>query len=283
MPRRCWIALLGLAPLCTGCFAFRTLPPELERPLWRPADEIPPEQKNCVYTFVFGTLDVFDHGNPASLRDHLTHLGFVKTYYGQSPHLSYFAAKLREIAAACPQARFAVIGYDAGAAAAADLAAEARMAGVSVDLLVFVEPHSLPGGCDESLAAHVVTIHGDGDLFGVAPACGEVVPIENTHRSAVPNHCVTIEVLERELTLIAMGVAIPPRVDPPKVPLVDPFPAPRKTARRVLPLPAEWRFLEPYGSPKTIAQPAESLPTPATEGLPSPRVVEQDALRKFGR
>jgi len=275
MPCRRWITLLGFVPLLAGCVAFREMPPELERPLWRPSDEIPPERKNCVYTFVFGTLDIFDKGHPSSMRDHAIHLGFVKTYFGQSPHLSYFAAKIREIAAHCPTARFAVVGFDNGAAPAAELAVEARKAGVFVDLLVFVEPFLLPDGCNENLAGHVVTIHGNGGLHGItAPTCGEVVRIDDANHSAVPNHRVTIEVLERELTLIAMGVALPPRSDPPKLPLVEPMPAPRKTPRRVLPLPAEWRFLEPYRGFETGSKPVDPPTMNNPQLLPHPRVVE---------
>lgn len=272
MPRWRWIALLGFVPLLTGCFAFRSLPPEVERPLWRPTDEIPPEQKNCVYTFVFGTLDFLDAGQTDALRGHLIEMGFVKTYHGQSHHLSYFATKLREIAAHCPEAKFAIIGYSTGASSAAELAIEARKADIPVELLLFLEPAATCRSCDDTLAGHVMTIRGDGGIFGCTPTtCGELALIENAHRSAVPTHEVTMEILERELMLIAFGVSLPPRIDHPKKPLVEPFPPPRQTPRHVKPLPAEWRFLQPYGGLGAEVKVVEELPPSPGEKLPAPR------------
>ncbi|WP_157369775.1 hypothetical protein [Zavarzinella formosa] len=277
MPRRCWITLLGLVPMFTGCIAFRSMPPEVERPLWRPSDEIPPEQKNCVYTFVFGTLDPFDSGHTCGLRDHLIHMGFEKTYFGQSPHLSYFAEKMREIAAHCPAARFAIAGYDTGAVPAAELAVEARKAGIAVELLVFLEPAAHHKGCDDFPAGHVITIRGNDSLFGLTPADhGELVVAENAHRSSIPTHAITIEVMERELCLIAMGVEMPGRLIEPKQPLVKPFSAPRNTPRRVTPLPAEWRFLEPYGAWGMNISNAGPSSMTNPETLPPPRVAEDN-------
>ena len=274
MPRWRWIAILGLAPMFTGCLAFNARPPELERPLWRPSDEIPPEQKNCVYTFVFGTPDLLDAGQTCVLRDQLISLGFVKTYYGHSHHLSYFAGKMREIAANCSTAKFAIVGYDSGTISAAELAVEARKADVPVELLVFLDPARICEGCDATLARQVMTIRGDGGLFGhTPPTCGDVVIIEDAPHSAIPAHEVTVEVLERELMLIAMGTDLPRRLDLPRKPLVEPFPPPRQTVRRPKTLPAEWRFLEPYGGLGNGFQSGANLPQHQPEVLPEPRVV----------
>lgn len=276
MLRRLSISLFGLVPLLTGCFAFQMRPPEIERPLWRPSDEIPPEQKNSVYTFVFGTLDVFDSGCTSGLRDYIVHLGYGKTYFGQSVHLSYFAQKMRDIAASCPDARFAIVGYSSGSVPASELAVEANKVGIPLELLVFIDPSSMCTGCDEALATRVLTINKANHMLGWVPlSCGEEVLIESGHHNGIPTHPVTIEVMERELNLIAMGIGLPPRVDLPRQPMVPAFPPPRKTTPKMAPLPAEWQFLDPFRK-NILPNEGTKLPQPeTTETLPPPRVIEK--------
>ena len=224
------LTLCAGLPVLTGCLNFAHPTPVYRPEEWRPADELPNESKSCVYVFLFNGPDPLGYCNVAGIRDHLNQIGFGKTYFGQALHLSYFAEKIRFIAANCPEARFVIIGYDTGACEARTLACKAKQAGINLDLLLFLEPRGISSVAAE-LATHTITIRGTdcGWLGAGNDYAGDVVRLEGVHKLCVPSHADTLNILERELTLIGMAVSFPPRNDPPKKPLIEPFPAPRET------------------------------------------------------
>ena len=94
----------------------------------------------------------------------------------------------------------------------------------------------------------------------------------------MPAHPFTLELVEREAVLLAMGVPIPPRRPAPAVVLVPPMPAPRDTRPAPKELPPEWQFLrfrEPW---LHLAPPPVGTPEP----LPYPRRLP-DELPPPGR
>lgn len=265
MLRRFTYLLLGIVPWVTGClhFVHPTTPIRIED--WRPSDDLLPESKNCIYVFILNGHDPLGYCNLEGVKHFLHDIGFGKTYYGQIAHLSYFAGKMRELHLHCPESRFVIIGFDHGAATAQDLAVEAKKSHIPVDLLVYLEPQgTVP--IAEPLATQTMTVHGNGPLFGYTDVIGvgDELLLENVHKSAVPTHPETLAMLERELTLIAMGVAFPPQIAEPPVPLMEQLPAPRLKDARPQAIPATWRMPTSYWG---------QMPIRTAETLPPPRVI----------
>src|SRR5438105_6504376 len=124
------IGILAALPALAGCMHFVHRPPDCDEFIHRPSDSVPDESKSCVYVFLIDPLDPFVTANTTALRDHIQKLGFVKTFYGQSCHASYFLEKMHSIQARCGEsARFVLIGYDRGADAAQQLARTAAETG----------------------------------------------------------------------------------------------------------------------------------------------------------
>ena len=272
MRRRAIALLLAGLPFVGGCLNFAHPLSQPCHEVWRPADDLPTESKNCVYVFIFNGLDPLEYSNMSGVRDHLHDLGFGKTYYGQDLHLSYFAEKLRYIHERCPSARFAIIGYDSGAVAAQSLAREGAKAGIPIDLLAYLEPDGVTPHYGENLAGNTITIWGESSQFCPKPVLGnDVYRLVSVGKSAIPSHPQTLGILERELTIIGMAAPVLPRLNEPRVPLVDPFPPPRSTKPNPKSLPPAWNFVRPYESWAN----AVPVPVAVPEILPQPRVVPE--------
>jgi hypothetical protein len=259
---------VALLPALTGCLHFAHPVPPVALEDWRPADDLTPESKNCVYVFLFNGHDPLGYCNMAGIRNYLHDIGFVKTYYGQAAHLSYFAAKMRELNRHCPESRFVIVGFDYGAETAQDLAVEAKKAGIPIELLVYLEPQGTVPVYDP-LANQVFTVRGKGPLFGSTDVigAGDEVILEGISKAHVPTHPETLALLERELTLLAMTIGFPPHIVEEPKPLVDPIPAPREKNPRPKAIPPVWRMPTSYWGNTPRNGP--------TEMLPPPRVVPQ--------
>jgi hypothetical protein len=259
MPRRVFALVLALLPALAGCGHIYHVP--CDAPLWRPADTVPESSKARVHVFLFDSFDPFAAGQLADLRDHLQGLGFGKTHYGWGHHLDEFEIDLGTISADEPDARFAIIGCGTGAKAARQLAAFADAIGATADVVIYVEPAGLDPAAEPAPALQTFTLRAadlgepDGTFVG-----------RHFHRSEVATHPMTLEVVERELTLIGLGVPVAPRPPAPPVVLVPPMPAPRETIPIPKELPPEWQFLR-RRAPWLQLTP----PPPGPEPLPYPR------------
>ena len=267
--------LIGLLPAVTGCLHFVHPNPKLDPCVWKLSDQVPEESKSCVYVFLFDPLDPLTCSNLKGVRDYIHQLGFPKTYYGQHPHLSYFLEKMRWIHGKCGSARFALVGYDVGADSARQLAELAALEGIPVELVLFLEPRGSEFS-DEGVAA----------LSTLTLRAADLPPIEKHHdgehsthqvgKTGVPTHPKTLAVLERELSLIAMTVPPPVRLEAKRVLLVEPMPQPREITPKPRPLTDDWQFLRPRNpwtdGPDPSRKPAETLPLPKSlPGLPAPK------------
>jgi len=272
MHHRPYVWLIGLLPALTGCLHFVHPNPKVDPCTWKLSDQVPDESKSCVYVILFDPLVC---SNLKGVRDYIHQLGFPKTYYGQHPHLSYFLEKMRWIHGKCGSARFALIGYDAGADAAKELAELAAQEGIPVDLLLFLEPRGDEFAGESTPAMSSITLR-----------AADLPPIEKHHdgehsthpvgKTGVPTHPKTLAILERELSLVAMTIPPPVRAEVKLVPLVDPIPPPREITPKPQPLAAEWQFLRPRNpwtdGPDPSRKPGETLPLPKSlPGLPAPK------------
>lgn len=267
--------LIVLLPALTGCLHFVHKNPKSDPCVWKLSDQVPEESKSCVYVFLFDPLDPLTCSNLKGVRDYLHQIGFIKTYYGQAPHLSYFLEKMQAIHGRCGTARFAVVGYHVGADSARQLADLASQSGLPVDLVLYLEPRGDAASELPAKSLNTITLRAE-----------DLPPIEKHHdgehsthqvgKTGVPTHPKTLSILERELSLIAMTVPPPVRPEAKKVPLVDPMPHPREGTPKPRELPEEWQFLRPRNPwrerPQVPQKPEETLPTPmGLPELPAPK------------
>ena len=262
--RRLLLCSMFLLPASTGCLHVFHESPPIHPTDWRPTDEIPDEAKSCLYVFLIDSTDPRYCGSMANVGSYINELGFGKTFCGHAIHRSYFSDKVRLIQAQCPSARFAVISSNDGACAAQQLASVAAQEGITIDLLIYIEPNCDIGDASD-LAIRSFAIQGRHFCFGTADFQGETVIMEMADRGGVPTHRETLDVLERELALIAMSIPPRPREPIQLVNLVAPIPRPRDKTPAPKPLPAEWRFLHPWGyAPESFSshEKIERLPVP---------------------
>ena len=260
MFRRAFALVLAALPALIGCGHIYRVP--CDAPPWRPADTVPDSSKACVHVFLFDCYDPFAAGWVGEVRGHLHHLGFGKTHYGWPHHLKDFQVDLGTLSAENPDARFAVIGFGTGAKAARDLAAFADTIGAPVDAVILLEPAGLDPADEVAAAGNTFVLRGT-DLNAYGPG---FVP-RHFQKAEVATHPTTLELIERELVLMAMGVPIPPRKPAPPVVLVPPMPPPRDTRPAPRELSPEWQFLR-LRAPWLHLPP---VPPPVPEPLPYPR------------
>ena len=102
-----------------------------------------------------------------------------------------------------------VLGFSVGARTARDLVESLRPDGVTVDLLMYCGPVTIPNdpSCHPANALHVVSVYGQ----GLDWICGSLDGADNIHYPSTyhfgtPTNPQTIETLARELTEVASRV-----------------------------------------------------------------------------
>jgi hypothetical protein len=236
-----------------------------------PCTTLPPCNRDHVYVFLIHGLDPFNFANLSGVRDYIQGLGFHKTYYGQLYHAAYFKKELHRIHDADPDAHFVLIGFSFGANMVRDLALEAKKDGFQIDLLVYLggntldnTPHDRPDN-----VAMVVNVLATGCIWnGTTFDDAENINLPDVWHFGSPTHRVTLEVLARDLALVASRVGATTGPAEPSMPAAsDTEPTPRP----VMPQPAakrdEWDFLKPtptlsYSAP--AAQPPDQAVTAST-------------------
>jgi hypothetical protein len=208
--------------------------------------------RNHVYVFLLDGMDPFDWANLRGVRDYVQSLGYVKTYYGQLYHASSFEKEIRRLHREDPDARFVLIGFSFGANVVCHLTQATKDDDVHIDLLVYLGGNTLknrPEDRPENVCKLVnILATGciwNGDTFDGA----ENVQYSDRWHFGSPSHPYTLDVLSRELALVAARVPI---VEPaPSVPEEGPVPR-RAEVQSAGEDGAEWDFLKPasvYGKP----------------------------------
>ena len=272
MSRRPYALLLAVLPVLAGCGHIYQKPC-IDGPPWRPSETVPDEMKVCVYVFLFDSFDPFAAGRLADVRDHLHHLGFGKTYYGWPHHLKDFQVELGTVHADRPNARFAVIGHGTGARAARDLVVFADTIGVPIDTVIYLEPCGLDVVAAPEAALSTFVVH----AADLGPAAATFAG-RHFQKADVSAHPETLNLIEREVTLLGLSVPPPKRLPAKPVFLVEPLPPPRDVIPIPKELPLEWQFLRPRHPWLPPPPPApggdETLPYPKRlPDLPPPKPV----------
>src|SRR5271166_4331143 len=188
-----------LLPGCLSCFnPIPDLPPEIQQK----CQSVGPYCRNNVYVILVNGIDPLCCGNLKGVRDYLNSLGFVKCYYAQLYHEGCLLEELREIRDVHPEARFAIVGFECGAGPAKTLARKASEEGLSVDLLMLLQPKNLLGDLNAALPAipRVVAVRaGNSESMGLGDVA-ESVRVACTTHYGVPTHPVTLQRLADELS-----------------------------------------------------------------------------------
>jgi hypothetical protein len=193
-------------------------------------------------------MDPFDYANLEGLRDYLHRLGFNKTYYGQLYHTWHFQRELCRIHQEDPYAHFVLIGFSFGANMARNIAQGAKEHGIRIDLLVYLGGNTLkniPRDRPENVG-QIINILASGCIWNGAWLDDAV----NVHEIDVwhfgsPTHPQTLELLSRQLSLIACAVPIMEPPEPKPMPTLEEEPTPRPVQTTVSAKRDEWDFLKP--------------------------------------
>lgn len=212
----------AVAPGCTTCHHAAQ---EVSRsPEPAGLNGLPACQRDRVYVFLVSGNDPFGLGQLTGLRDRLNECGFAKVYCGRWLHGTAFEKEVRRIHSDDPDARFVVIGYSLGAAAADATAARLAADGVPLDGLVELAPVYLPLSPPVPVpAARRVVLVPHGADPAIAPGA-EAIHVPGVGHFSLPTHPTAVRtVLE---TLEAAAARVPEYVpDGPSLPLLD-SPAP---------------------------------------------------------
>lgn len=278
----CWLLVIGLsAPGCLSC----THPiPAPEPEITAPCQAVPPSCRKHVYIFILNGLDPLYAANLDGLRCYLTNLGFTQIYSGECYHAIEFGCDVRRIHTEDPDAHFVLIGFSAGANAAAYVADLVRTDKVAIDLLVYLDGCLLKDGAESRPwnACHILNIVGGCAKHHEGM---ENVDAPGVWHFGTPSHPVALCALARELTAIAEKVPFQPEPEPipllmptPTLPVTPgqglvPLPPPpademAPTPRPVVPQPTserdDWDFLKPASTLQSLHE--EGVPTGALKG-----------------
>lgn len=268
-----WLAVGLVAALATpGCLScLNPVPP--------PSDEarqlcaqFPGPCRAGVYVFLLDGCDPLGCANFRGVRDYLTQLGFVRTYYGQFYHDAAMVQEIIRLRREDPFARFVVVGYEYGSTAARRVVIDAAAAGVEIDMLALLEPKATVADLPplDGVRRVVVVRSSKWSNKEVADDVVEVVTLPCHWRFGVPTHPVTLDLLAEEVSNIAQLVpytpadveAFPPILD-------DPAPTPRPVVAKRPKSFDEWDFLKPVSRPKPTADGAIEGNIPDRGGRPS--------------
>jgi hypothetical protein len=209
--------------------------------------EVPQCARNHVYIFIVHGVDPLDCANLKGLRDYVQSLGFIKTYYGQLYHSSYFAKEIRRIHQEDPDARFVLAGFSFGANSVRDLAHAVEPDGVPIDLLVYLGGNTLKNVPEDrpANATRIINILATGCIWN-GDTLDDAVNLNypDVYHFGSPTHVQTLCLLATELTEVAARVPI---VEWQLPPLEEEAPTPRPLAPATTESQTEdeWDFLKP--------------------------------------
>ncbi len=262
-----WLPPLSFVLLsASGCLCYLHPLESMKPEFVEPCRTVPKCSRDHVHIIFVHGMDPFDCANLAGVRDYVQQLGFHKTYYGQLYHSHHFESELRRIHEEDPDARFVLIGFSFGANMARDLAQSAKKNGITIDLLVYLGGNTLknvPRDRPENVG-RVINILANGRIWnGDTLEQAENIQVPDVWHFGSPTHPYTLEVLARELAMVASAVPFVEPIQPPVRPREESAPTPRPVTEQKPAPRDEWDFLKPVsrlgGSvTSTAAQPSAS-------------------------
>jgi hypothetical protein len=284
---RRWARWLVAAGLLSGPGCMCYLHP-LDSPsavLAEPCSGVPKGARDHVYVFLVHGMDPLDYANLTGLRDFIQDLGFRNTYLGQLYHPPYLYRQILRVHQEDPDARFVLIGFSFGANMVRYLAQDMKAHDIPVDLLVYLGGNTLHNNDYDQPenVKRILNILASGAIWhGDTMDRAENIQVTDVWHFGSPTHPRTVELLSRELAVVAASVPVEVPADPEPEPETGPTPRP-VTAQA----PAhgeEWDFLKPVGHlsllPGAAAAPAANpvplpRPAPRATGILTGRTTER--------
>jgi hypothetical protein len=250
-----------LMPGCLSCFnPIAYLAPDIQQE----CQSISPQCRDNVYVVLVDGIDPLGCGNFKGVREYLNSLGFVKCYYAQVYHEKCLLDELRYVRSVHPDARIAVVGFECGAGPAKSLACKALEEGLSVDLLVLLQPKILlvDSTAPSQTIPRVVALQTDEpEMTNPIWDPDESIKVPCGSRYRVPTHAVTLQTLAEELSQLAANAPVTIQlVDPPSSLQDKAEPTPRPVVPTRRKSTDEWDFLKPgFGGHPGQTGPVSSL------------------------
>jgi hypothetical protein len=266
MTKRFWAvgAVLAIVVVNTGCVT--CCHKSYAQALANGAEcELPPDCRGRVYVFLLHGITPTTECGLSKLREKLAVRGFAKVGEGELASGFCIASEIKTIHKCEPEAKFVLVGYDLGAAAAVCLSRELAVKGIPVASVVLLDPMGplptdrceiptllITSGTTTTRALH--TLH---------------VAVPDAKHHTLPAHPVTVESITSLLMEIAAS-EIEPLIDPvpawsyKHAPEMRPFVPPTGT---------EWDFLAEQGPPLPIGTRAISQPVPMQQPVTSAQAV----------
>lgn len=253
-----WLALGLVAALatpgCLSCLHPAPAPPDETRQM---CAQFPEPCRAGVYVFLLNGCDPLGCANLRGVRDYLARLGFVRTYYGQFYHDAVMVEEIVRLRREDPFARFVVVGYEFGAAAARRVVIDAAAAGVEVDMVALLEPKATAADLPPLDGARRFVIIRSTKWWSkeAVEESAEVITLPCHSRFGVPTHPVTLDLIVEEVSHLAQLVPFTPDEVEGFPPILDdPAPTPRPVAEKRPKSFDEWDFLKPVSRPKPAAE-----------------------------
>jgi hypothetical protein len=164
-----------------------------------------------VHVVVINGFDPSQITNAVGLAHYLETSGFPHIYYSTQWASYKYLERIREIKAADPSARIAVIGYSMGVCCARKLAQRSKEQGITVDLLVYMDAfaanHSPEhAATDAKRIVNIITVPRLG-IFGSEPLAGaqNYQFLDVRHVNVPTDSLIVQRVLEELVALTSAG------------------------------------------------------------------------------
>jgi hypothetical protein len=203
--------------------------------------EVAPAPQPCnrehVYVFMVNGLTVLPHiyGSMNPVGRTLSEHGYCHNETATHYYRWSFQNKIRCIHQSDPQARIVLVGYSIGSGVIHSMARTFEKEGIPIALMVYLDGHSIVNHFDEKFCnvERVVNINSSSHILkGCAvPHADYTVQIESSRHLSVPKKEATLEVLLRELDMVAATVPPPPvemNIQPQPIPPAEAAPVEKK-------------------------------------------------------
>jgi hypothetical protein len=239
MNHKTWIAgaVLGIVLANTGCVSCCS---KSYAKAWTNGAEceLPSDCRSNVYVFMVDGVTPTINCGLGTLREKLAECGFAKIGLGDIASIPCIAFEIKRLSRCEPDARFVLVGYDFGGAAAVCLSRELSAKGIPIEAVVLLDPL----GCSGSSGTHALLIT-SGKATSSALFSSRVVVPEANHFN-LPTHPATVNAICDLLKEIAIrnyqpGELLLPEWQYPHAPAMRPIPVEQG---------GPWDFLADNGS-----------------------------------
>lgn len=206
-----------------------------------PTCEVPRGCRDRVYTFLVNGVNPWGSNSLDELEACMHRHGFCKVGRAGVLHGGWLVGEMKRIRESDPDARFVLVGYDAGAATAMRTATKAVEADIPIDALVLLDPIG-PSLSKMKHDIRTVLIRSGGGTVMVPQA--EIVPVPEADHFDLPGKTTTMAAVCGVLEEVGLSIwsELPNHVRYPSW-MSDDSPTGAFAPSRTEDTPSEWNFL----------------------------------------